>query len=99
MRIAPNRLSIDGSVAWPQVFGLRGADEYPKPRHYFNQNDEHNIFFSPPETHRRQRRQLSYAFSEAALKGQEPVIQHHNDLLMEHLAKRADTAETLDIVP
>lgn len=43
------------------------------------------------ETHSRQRRVLSHAFSEKALREQEPVLQMYCDVLCERLQENCET--------
>jgi len=49
------------------------------------------------DTHSRQRRLLSHAFSEKALREQESLLQMHISKLMEQLASR-DGADGVDLV-
>lgn len=100
VRIGPNHLALDGSIGWPEVFAHRpsGKAEYPKQPGFFFASGEHTIIGAPRETHRRQRRQLGHAFSDAALKEQESLITGYINLLLERLAERADTGKPVNIV-
>ncbi|KAH8203979.1 hypothetical protein TruAng_001921 [Truncatella angustata] len=100
VRIAPNRLALDGSIGWPQVFAHRGAnqDEYAKVRGFLFPGDHEAIIAAPRDVHRRQRRQLAHAFSDGALIEHEPLICHYVSLLVQQLAKRAENNELIDIV-
>ncbi|RCI07681.1 hypothetical protein L249_5734 [Ophiocordyceps polyrhachis-furcata BCC 54312] len=81
VRIGPDYLMVDGSAAWPDVFGRR-KQEFTKPAGYFDSADHLSIVNAPYEHHRRIRRLLSPAFSEAALSEQEPVLITHVNHLM-----------------
>ena len=58
---------------------------------------EHNIISSNNENHRRQRRLLSHAFSEAALRHQEPLLQGYVDLFVKRLKEQAKAEGPVDI--
>ncbi|KAG6035916.1 hypothetical protein E4U41_005883, partial [Claviceps citrina] len=68
VRVGPNHVLVDGQVALAQVFGRRKADETEfeklQPTDRF---EGHSLLVAPHDVHRRQRKQLAHAFSEAAL--------------------------------
>lgn len=99
VRIGPDHLLVDGSVGWPQVFGHRksGQPEFPKVPGFFVGNTK-SIIVSNRENHRRQRRQLGHAFSEAALFEQQKTIMQYIDLLLDGLSREAEKGVPLDIV-
>ncbi|KAL8393908.1 hypothetical protein RB595_003606 [Gaeumannomyces hyphopodioides] len=94
VRIGPNRLSFDGSVAFPEVFAHRpggDATEFHKVPGFFFPGDHNSLIGAPNrEEHRRQRRHLAHAFSDGALTAQEPVLQHYVDLFIRRLAENAE---------
>ncbi len=96
VRLGPNHLAIDGSIGFPQVFGNRKVD-HPKQANYFLDFPD-SIIGSNTEVHRRQRRQLNPAFSESALKEQEPTIWRSVDLLLEKLGEKEASGEPVNIV-
>lgn len=59
--------------------------------------DALDILGADQETHARQRRLLSHAFSEKALREQEPILQFHVNKLMEQLSRRCSSGP-LDLV-
>ncbi|KHN95019.1 cytochrome P450 3A17 [Metarhizium album ARSEF 1941] len=97
VRIGPNHIMVDGEIGWPQVFGHRKADqsEYEK-MPVTHEAKADSIIVAPREIHRRQRRQLNHAFSDANLAEQEHVIQEYVGLLLERLQTRADKAEVVN---
>ncbi|PHH83080.1 hypothetical protein CDD82_3615 [Ophiocordyceps australis] len=98
VRIGPNHLLLDGSIGWSQVFGHRkGKEEFSKQPTPFK-IDELSIINSSLDIHRRQRRQLSHAFSDAALLEQEPVIRKYIDMLLQRFHDRAARKEPVDVV-
>lgn len=104
VRVAPNHLSVDGSVAWPEVFMHKpGKIEFPKIGRNFGHEWEKSLIAAPTrEAHRRQRRALAHAFSEAAMYEQEPIIGFYVDLfirrLSENASKPVDMARWLNYV-
>lgn len=52
VRVAPDHLSVDGSIAWPQVFQHRpGKTEWPKQRGFYHPGDEASLsqYHSSPD--------------------------------------------------
>ncbi|KAK6083774.1 hypothetical protein SCUP234_03633 [Seiridium cupressi] len=100
VRIGPNRLALDGSVGWPQVFARRsgGEAEYEKAPGVFSKATQKSIIASPHDVHRRQRRQMGHAFSEVAMREQEALISRYVELLVERVESRALAGEQMDIV-
>lgn len=99
VRIAPNGLAVDGSIGFPQVYQHRpGKREWPKQPGFFHEGDEMALINSPDDLHRRLRRQLSHAFSDASMYEQEPVVKQYIDLLCLRLSERAAEGEPFDIV-
>lgn len=44
VRVAPDHLSVDGSIAWPQIFQHRpGKTEWPKQRGFYHPGDEASL--------------------------------------------------------
>lgn len=99
VRIAPNTLAVDGSIAFPQVFQHRaGKLEWPKQRGFYHAHDEHSLIGGTQDAHRRLRRQLAHAFSDSSMYEQEPVVKKYVDMLCSQLGARAATGEAFDIV-
>ncbi|KAH8837867.1 hypothetical protein MCOR02_001092 [Pyricularia oryzae] len=91
VRIAPDRLIVDGSVGWNDVFAHRpggDATEFQKAKGtYASPDGTALINATSRESHRRQRRALAHAFSEAALAEQEHLIIRYVDLCMRRLSE------------
>lgn len=100
VRIAPDRVLVEGSIAWSDVFSPRGggaAQEWLKEDNFFPEG-KGGIIGADRDNHRRHRRILGHGFSDASLFEQEAMITTHVDLLIEQLTKRADRGEPSDIV-
>lgn len=53
VRVAPDHLSVDGSIAWPQIFQHRpGKTEWPKQRGFYHPGDETSLsqYYPSPTT-------------------------------------------------
>jgi cytochrome P450 len=109
VRVAPNELSIDGSIGWDDIFGHKksGEEEFGKDLLWYRPlengkgidgSGSHDIIMSNREDHRRQRRVMAHAFSDAALHGQEDIIKSYVDLLMRRLEEHSTQGKVLDMV-
>ncbi|RFN55284.1 cytochrome p450 3a17 [Fusarium flagelliforme] len=99
VRIGPNRLAVDGSIGWFQVYAMRGKDdEFPKYPEYIFPGDGLSILGANQTNHRRHRRQFWSAFNDQALVEQEIVIQPYTDMLLQRLSERAKVGDPINIV-
>jgi len=86
VRVHPDELSFIGSSAWQDIYMAR--PQLPKPTFGVLEtpNGAPSIGTIPdPETHGKQRKIISYAFSERALREQEYILQRYSDLLITRL--------------
>lgn len=99
VRVAPNGLAVDGAIGFPQIYQHKaGKPEWPKRRGFFHAHDEDGLIGGTLEVHRRLRRQLAHAFSEASMYEQEPVVKQYIDSLCDRIGEKAATGEVFDIV-
>ncbi|CZR64538.1 related to cytochrome P450 monooxygenase [Phialocephala subalpina] len=109
VRVAPNELSIDGSIGWNDVFGHKkaGEVEFSKDMLFYRPAESGNgvngsgvqdIFTASREDHRRQRRLVAHAFSDSALTEQEDLIKGYIDLLMQRFKENVAKGDAFDIV-
>ncbi|KAL7928659.1 cytochrome P450, partial [Trichoderma chlorosporum] len=99
VRIGPDHLAFEGSIAWVEVFGHKGEkEEFEKVPNYVFEGDTTGIVGAPKAVHRRQRRQLSHAFSDGALRDQGVVMKKYVDLLMKRFTERSDTGKSFNII-
>ncbi|KAI3576744.1 cytochrome P450 [Fusarium oxysporum f. sp. albedinis] len=99
VRIGPNHIAVDGSIGWPQVYGHQpGKAEFSTYPNFIFPGDGMSLLGAQKDDHRRQRRQLAHAFSDAALVEQQSVILQYIDLLMKQLTQSAESGEPIDIV-
>lgn len=103
VRISPTTLSYTNSQAWKDIYGNRqGKPVISKDKevYYGGGDGVANIIVSNDVDHSRMRRLLSHAFSESALREQEPLITRYLDLLIGKLYDQARYPEhcTVDLV-
>ncbi|KAI0414198.1 cytochrome P450 [Xylaria grammica] len=104
VRYSPSDLSFtdqDGS-AWKAIHGHgKGEREFPKAREWFvtPANGVYGINSAPAhDDHRRFRRVFAPAFSDRALKQQEPLFRKHVDLLISKLSENVTKSGSIDMV-
>ncbi|KAL1963922.1 hypothetical protein VTN77DRAFT_7728 [Rasamsonia byssochlamydoides] len=89
VRVAPNELSFTNDTAWKTIYGQRSAEMGKDPVFSLHTpTGVANILTADRETHIRQRRLLSHAFSEKALREQESILQSYVDKLLEQISLR-----------
>lgn len=105
VRIRPNTLFFTTAQAWRDIYGHRPGKRplQHDPETYFNRNKgAAEIIRSSDADHSRIRKLLANAFSEQALRDQEPIITAYVDLLVDKLREQARTqgpnATVVDIV-
>ena len=88
VRIRPNALSYNSAQAWKDIYGARpGKKQIPRDKeYYFGDGDGiPDIIVSNDTDHNRIRKLLSHAFSEQAMREQEPLITKYMNMLIRKL--------------
>ena len=107
VRIAPDELSFREGDAWKDIYGNRPQRKanFLKDMRFYNKSKSGipNLAVAPTEEiHQRQRRVIGRAFSDAALKDQEILLQSYVRLLLEKLDEKvlttSNSAAILNIV-
>ncbi|KAL9581562.1 MAG: hypothetical protein Q9203_005838 [Teloschistes exilis] len=101
VRIAPNELSFIDAQAWQDIYAHhQGRPNFPKNPLWMApaENGVHSILSANDADHSRYRRLLSHAFSDRALREQEPILQNYIDFLVRRLREHASTSSTIDMV-
>ena len=103
VRTSPNSLSFaEGAQAWKDIYGFRkaGRPALVKDRMFYGRpiNKVDSIITADDANHSRQRKILSNAFSDRALKEQEPMIKHWAEKLKNKLHERAQSGEDTDML-
>ncbi|TDZ61695.1 Cytochrome P450 monooxygenase aclL [Colletotrichum trifolii] len=94
VRVGPDELSFCSSRALDDIYGVktRGRAEFPKDAVFYDVrgtplND--SMISADQPTHRMLRKQVAPAFSEKAMKAQEPIIRRYADMMVAELRDRA----------
>jgi cytochrome P450 len=101
VRVGPNALSFINDGAWRDIYMHRQGQQHRQMQKAFNRkaaNGAWSIITAPDEVHGRLRRGLSHAFSEKALRDQEPLIKKYVDLLVSNLREDAEAGREVDMV-
>jgi len=103
VRFAPNRISFLGdSQTWKDIYGFqKTGQQLPyKDLHLFNTplNGTPSIILANDNIHARHRKILSNAFSDKALKEQEPLMKRWASLFQAKLAEKATSGDKVDMV-
>ena len=89
VRLAPDTHSFTTHTAWKDIYDYRqGHRSFTKVGTLEPVNGVHSIVSTPNPDHSRMRRLLSHAFSEKALREQEPLLQSYVDTLMQKLREQ-----------
>ncbi|KAL9026816.1 MAG: hypothetical protein Q9196_004572, partial [Gyalolechia fulgens] len=98
VRVTPDELSFISPSAWQDIYTTR--PQLPKPeKGVFKASNGVPTIASTTvtEDHTRQRRVLSHAFSERALRAQEDILQRYTDLLVAKLHEVISRAEVASV--
>ncbi|KEY73050.1 hypothetical protein S7711_06124 [Stachybotrys chartarum IBT 7711] len=101
VRLAPNELSFAGGAqAWADIHGPRkGVLPHKDPVFYPSSiNGANSLMTAPDEDHSKQRKLMSYAFSERTLKEQEPLLKSWAAKMKTKLAERVASGQEVDMV-
>lgn len=97
VRIGPDLLSVDGSIGYPEIYSqrLHGKSEHTKHPKQFDEYYNGSLLTAGTAEHRRLRRIFAPAFTEKAIRAQEPILQRATTFLTQQVAKRQ--SQTIDI--
>jgi cytochrome P450 len=96
VRVNANEIAFIRPEAWKDIYG-HGHAEFPK--HFPGLKlDTQKIVFSHSKDHFRYRRAMLPAFSDKALRLQEPLMRVYIDLLVKRLREQAEIGKPVDMV-
>lgn len=99
VRVTPDELSFITPSAWQDIYMTRPQLPKVDKGVYKSYNGVPNIAtLTITEEHTRQRRILSHAFSERALREQEDILKQYTDLLITKLQEQVDSTEKSSVV-
>ena len=94
VRVSPNELSFSSADAYKDLYGHRRAGQpvpFKAPDFYTPPSGGHDIVNADTDNHARMRRVFSHAFSDRALKLQEPLFLTYVDKLVAKLREGVQT--------
>lgn len=99
VRIGPNELSYTNSKVYKEVFQSRsGKPQMQKDMLHYQKHDKTpSLHVSSDADHTRMRRLISHAFSDKALKEQEPIMQNYSNLLTTRLHEVTKAGNAINI--
>lgn len=101
VRFAPNELSFIEPEVWKDVYGHRTTSSFQKTKEFYGPDPIGNppgLIRADDVHHAFQRRLVSHAFSDKALKEQEPLLKKYAMLLIERLQEEAAASRAVSIV-
>lgn len=96
VRISPDELSFISASAWKDIYASRQGNPNPFTRDLGIYAGVKNILTANDADHSRMRRLLSHAFSDKAIRDQEPIIQTYVDNLMTGLRNQRGNVNLAD---
>ncbi|EXJ87189.1 hypothetical protein A1O3_04148 [Capronia epimyces CBS 606.96] len=99
VRIGPNELSYTTSKVWKDIYQSRpGKPQFQKdPLHYQKHDKTPSLHVSSDADHTRMRRMIAHAFSDKALREQEPIMKQYSDTLIRRLHEVTASGEAINI--
>nr|POF12679.1 cytochrome p450 monooxygenase hmp1 [Quercus suber]POF12682.1 cytochrome p450 monooxygenase hmp1 [Quercus suber] len=102
VRIAPRELSFANAEAWQDIYGFRkeGQPKLRKDPNFYlaSYNKVHSIATADDATHSRQRKILSHAFSDRAMREQQPILKHWASNMLERLQDATRHLDEIDML-
>jgi cytochrome P450 len=98
VRYSPNEISFTSSQAWNDIYGAARNKIFLKDKAIYRtpaDGEDYLVVAQDHAVHARQRRILSQAFSDKALREQEPILKMYIDLLISKLQDHAGTVVNL----
>lgn len=90
VRVSPNELSFNTSQSFKDIYGRTVKAQLPKDREFYSDEEtgKTSPWYSNDKDHQRIRKLLSHAFSDQALREQEPILNRYFDLLVTRLEEQ-----------
>jgi cytochrome P450 len=102
VRTTPTEVSFATGRAWKEIYGYAPGSKYHRfskdPKLYVVRRNYTAMLLADDSTHARQRKAFSNAFSDRALKQQEPLLRKHVDQLIIYLQNAATSGAAVNIV-
>jgi cytochrome P450 len=99
VRTKPTHISYTGAAAFKEIYGFGKKGLYKDPQFYGRPlNKVDSLITADDAGHSRQRKILSNAFSDRALKEQEPLLKHWVELMKEKMLEAAEAGRKADLL-
>lgn len=100
VRTGPRRISYaNGAAGFKEIYGFGKKGIYKDPEFYVRPfNKVHSIITAGDEGHSRQRKVVSNAFSDRALKEQEPLLKQWVELMRDKMIESAKAGKKADLL-
>jgi len=100
VRVAPSRISYaNGAAGFKDIYGFGKKGIYKDPEFYNRPfNEVHSIITAGDAQHSRQRKVVSNAFSDRALKEQEPLLKQWVELMRDKMMESAKAGKKADML-
>lgn len=99
VRTKPNHISYTGAAAFKEIYGFGKKGLYKDPQFYGKPlNKVDGLITADDVSHSRQRKVLSNAFSDRALKEQEPLLKQWVELMKEKMLEAAEAGRKADLL-
>jgi cytochrome P450 len=99
VRTKPNHISYTGAAAWKEIYGFGKKGLYKDPQFYGRPlNKVDSLITADDASHSRQRKILSNAFSDRALKEQEPLLKRWVELMRDKMLEAAEAGRKADLL-
>ncbi|KAF2445636.1 cytochrome P450 [Karstenula rhodostoma CBS 690.94] len=101
VRFAPDELSVIDSAVWKDVYGHRTTKLFTKQESFYGPDYYGNpagMIRADNESHAKQRKLVSHAFSDKALKEQEQILKEYAKLLVKSLTAASEQHGEVDMV-
>lgn len=93
IRVSDDEVFFNSAPAWQEIYGHGHTPQLIK-KYRRPASEPHNVLNALSDAdHTRFRKALSHAFSDKALREQEPLLQGYVDMLIKRLKARADTGD------
>jgi cytochrome P450 len=99
VRTKPNHISYTGAAAFKDIYGFGKKGLYKDPQFYGRPlNKVDSLITADDADHSRQRKILSNAFSDRALKEQEPLLKRWVELMRDKMLETAEAGRKADLL-
>jgi cytochrome P450 len=99
VRCGPSQLAFTSPEAWQDIYGFDKQRSFTKDPDAYRDSaiGASDMLVTTGAVHKRYRNLIGHAFSDRALREQQPIVESHVDLLMQRLREQALQGEFVDL--